>query len=98
MDEQRIREIAATAFKARFGDAEIVAINMRPGFDHYDNPVVDVSIVYDGKVEPLNGAGVVSMIKEVRAKVQADPKEDPGFPKLRFIAKSEIGKRDPATI
>lgn len=98
MDEQRIREIAAAAFRARFGDVEIVVINVRPGGDHYDDPVVDVNIIYDGKAGQLNGDGVVSMIEEVRSKVQDGPERDPGFPILHFIAKSEIGKRDPATI
>ena len=38
MNEQNIREIAETAFKARFGDVKIVRVNVRPRFDHDDDP------------------------------------------------------------
>ena len=32
MNDQQVREIAETAFKARFGDIDIVGINVKPGF------------------------------------------------------------------
>ena len=38
MDNQQVREIAGAAFKARFSDVGIVSINVKPGFDHYDDP------------------------------------------------------------
>ena len=51
MNNQQVREIAETAFRSRFGDIDIVSINIRPGFDDYDDPLVDVKIVYDAEVE-----------------------------------------------
>ena len=38
MNNQQVREIAEAAFKARFRDLGIVSINIKPGFDHYDDP------------------------------------------------------------
>ena len=40
MNERQVREIAETAFRARFGDIEVVSVNVKPGFDHYDDPLV----------------------------------------------------------
>ena len=53
MNHERVREIAEAAFKARFSDIDVVSINVKPGFDHYDDPVVDVKIIYGGDVEQL---------------------------------------------
>ena len=68
MNEQNIREIAETAFKARFGEVKVVRVNVRPRFDHDDDPVVDVNIIYDGKYEQLNPAGLLRVRSEVVSK------------------------------
>lgn len=47
MNEQQIGEIAEAVFKTRFGDVEVVKVDVRPGFDHCDAPMVDVNIIYD---------------------------------------------------
>ena len=62
MNNQQVREIAEAAFKAHFCDIDIVSINVKPGFDHYDDPVVDVKIIYDGEVEQLIAPDKVSEI------------------------------------
>ena len=59
MNEEQVREIAATAFKARFRDIDIICINVKHGFDHYDDPALDVTIIYDGEVGQLNGEGIL---------------------------------------
>ncbi len=97
MDERAIRKIVEAAFKTQFNDVEIFRINVRPGFDHDDDPIVDVNIIYDGKVEQLDGAGIVRVRSEIISK-RDDPARDPAFPLVHFIAKSDIGKRDPATV
>ena len=94
MNEQQVREIAETAFKTRFGDIEVVSVNVKPGFDHYDDPVVDVKIIYDGKVEQLGGAGILDVQSEIFSKVWREVEDSPGFPLIHFIAKSDIGRRD----
>ena len=70
----------------------------RPRFDHDDDPVVDVNIIYDGKYEQLNPAGLLRVRSEVVTKTWRQVEEDVGFPLAHFIAKSDIGRRDPATI
>ena len=95
MNKENIREIAEAAFKARFGDVKVVRINVRPRFD--DGPVVDVNIIYGGKYEQLNAAGLLRVRSEVIAKAWPQVEDDLGFPLVHFIAKSDIGRRDPAT-
>ena len=100
MDEQQIREIAEAAFKRYFGDVEVFRVNVRPGFDHDEDPVVDVTIIYDGKYEQLNGEGLVRVHSEIVDKAwrEVADEDDLGFPCVDFLAKSELGRRDPATV
>ena len=98
MNNQQVREIAEAAFKACFADVEIVSVDVRPGFDHYDDPMVDVKIIYDGEVEQLGGDGMSDVQSEIFSKVWWDAEDSPGWPHLHFIAKSDIGQEDPATV
>lgn len=98
MNEQQVGTIAKAAFGAQFGDVEIVCVNVRPGFDHEEDPMVDVNIIYDGKYEQLNGGGLLDVRREIVDKVWREAEESPGYPYVHFIAKSDIGRRDPATV
>ena len=98
MNERQVREIAETAFRARFGDIEVVSVNVKPGFDHYDDPLVNVKIIYDGTVEQLGGEGILCVLSEIIEKVWEDAEDSPVWPQVHFIAKSDIGRLDPATV
>ena len=98
MTEQEMREIVEAAFRSRFGDVELVCINVKPGVDFDGDPMVDINIIYDGKVEQLDGDGLLRVNHEVDTKFDADSEAYPGWPLLHFIAKSDIGNRDPASI
>ena len=98
MNEQEMRKIVEEAFKARFGDVELVSINVKPGVGFDGDPVVDIKIIYDGKFEQLDGEGLVRVDQEVDTKFDADSEAYPGLPLLHFIAKSDIGDRDPASV
>ena len=98
MNEQEMREIVKAAFKARFGDVELVSINVKPSVDYEGDHVVDIKIIYDGKVEQLNGEGLLRVDHEVHTKIDGDFEKPPGLPILHYIAKSDIGKRDPASV
>ena len=98
MNERQIREIAETAFKRHFGDVKLVRVNVKPGFDHDEDPKVDVKIIYDGKYEQLNGAGLVRVQSDIVSKAWREVEDDLGFPCVHFIAKSGLGPRDPATV
>ncbi len=99
MNERQVGEIAEAAFRSSFGDVEVVRVNVRRGFDYdEDDPTVDVNIIYDGKVEQLDGQGLVQVRSEVVSKVWREAEDSPGFPLVHFIAKSDIGRRDPATV
>ena len=97
MNEQEMREIVEAAFRARFGDVELVCINVKPGVDFDGDPMVDIILIYDGEVEQLDGECLLRVNHEVHTKFDANS-EASGWPLLHYIAKSDIGKRDPASI
>ena len=103
MNSQQVRDIAEAAFRARFGDIDIVSINVRdrPSFDDDDEPMLDVKIIYDGKVEQLiapdKAPDMAAVCSEIIEKVWRNPVDAPIWPQVHFIAKSDIGRRDPAT-
>ena len=99
MNEQQIREIAETAFKRHFGDVEVVRVNVLPKLSFQDDsPVVDVKIIYDGKFEQLTGEGLLRVHSDIVSKTWREVEDDLGFPILYLIPKSELGRRDPATV
>ena len=99
MNHQQVRDIAEAAFKARFGDVGIISINVKPGFDHYDDPLVDVKIIYDAAYEDLSTEGTMSVRSEIVDKVWVAAQDSPGYPYIHFIAKSDLGEEeDPATV
>ena len=98
MNQQQVRNIAEAAFKARFGDIDIVSIDVEPGFDHCDDPMLDVRIVYDAEVErliaPDKAPDMVRVRSEIVEKVWAAKEDSPGYPYVHFIAKSDL-EEDP---
>lgn len=98
MTEQRVREIAEGAFRARFGGIEVVSVTVKPGFDYYDDPMVDVSIVYDGEFEQLDAAGILQVQSDIVDMVlDDDPDNSPGWPLVHLIAKSDMEEHELAT-
>ena len=98
MNEQQVGEIAEAAFKSHFGDVKLFRVNVRRGFDDDDDPVVDVTIIYDGKYEQLNGGGLLDVQTEIVSKVWREAEDSPGFPLVHFLPKSDLGRRDPAAV
>ena len=96
MNDQQVRAIAEAAFKARFGDIDIV-VEVKPGFDHDDDPLVDVRIIYDAAYEDLSTEGTMSVRSEIIDKVW-EAEDSPGWPHIHFIAKSDIDRRNSATV
>ena len=94
MNHQQVRDIAEAAFKTRFGDIGIVSISVEPGFDHCDDPKLEVRIVYDAEVErliaPDNAPDMVRVRSEIVEKVWAAAEDSPGYPFIHFIAKSDL--------
>ena len=69
MNEEQVREIAQQAFTANFGDIDVVCVNVKRGFDHCDDPMFEVAIIYDAEFEHLTGAGIQRVESEIVAKV-----------------------------
>ena len=100
MNEQQVRQIAEAAFKARFSDVDIVTIGVEPDFDIYDEPLLDVRIVYDAEVERLigpeggNGEGILKVRTEITRKVWYEQEDSPVWPQVHLISKSDYDLRE----
>ena len=99
MNEERVREIAQKAFSASFGDIDVVCVNVKRDFYHYDDPMFEVTIIYDAEFEQINAAGIQRVQMEIFEKVWEEVEDSPVWPHIHMIAKSDIGEeRDPATV
>ena len=98
MNEQQMRRIAEAAFKRQFGPIDIDGINIRRRFDFEDDPAVDVNIVYDDNDGQLTGRRHNNVRLEIHDKTWLAGKDDLGWPHVHPIAKSGLGRRDPATV
>ena len=101
MTEQEIREIAEEAFKSAFPEVKLDRVNVWPGFGFEDDsPVVDVSIIYEGKYEQLNADGLLDVQTEIVDKAYRAVEDDLGFPCVHFFSRPELkrGRRDLATV
>ncbi len=100
MTEQQVRQIAEAAFKAHFKDIDIVTIEIEPGPDDlFDEPLLDVRIVYDAEVERVvgpeggNGRSIVKVLSEIVDKLWNEPEESPGWPQVHFTSRSDYDRR-----
>ena len=99
MNEEQVREIARKAFTASFGDIDVVCVNVKRGFDHCNDPMFEVAIIYDAEFEQLNRAGIQRIQSEIVDKVWGNGEDSPVWPYIHMIAKSDIGaEREPATV
>ena len=99
MDHQQIREIAEAAFKAHFGHIGILSINVEPGIDFGDDfPVVEVRIIYDAKMEEVLNGHTMAVRREIMDNFWREEGNTAIWPQVHFIAKSDIGRQDPATV
>ena len=94
MNEGRIREIAEEAFKTRFSDVKLVRVNVKPALGPEEQRYVDVTIIYDGKYEQLNGDGLMRVQSDIVSKAWRNVEHDVGFPLVHFVAKSDLMPRE----
>ena len=90
--EERIAElkrIAERAFNARFSRIEIVQIDVKPGYDHDGDPVVDVNFVCDGDYNQLTGKALNKLHSEIVSKAWRNPEHGLGlgFPLFHYSKK-----------
>ena len=98
MNHQQVREIAEAAFKAHFGHIGIVCINVQPGFAVDGDPLVDVKIIYDAKMEEVLNGDTMAVRDEILDNFWREEGNTAIWPQVHFIAKSDIGRQDPATV
>lgn len=94
-DEASIRKIVESVLRTRFGDVEIVSVDVRPDVDASGDRILLITIVFDAKEKGLDARETSSLARRILPKMQAVGEE--GFPVFSFIAKSELGKLKPET-
>ena len=57
-----------------------------------------MKIIYDGTVEQLGGEGILCVLSEIIEKVREDTEDSSVWLQVHFIAKSDMGRLDPATV
>lgn len=97
MNRQQLRAIAETVLKTQFSDVEVVRVDGKERLDHDEDPVVDAGIVYDGKYEQLNGAGLLQVQSDIISRAWQEVEDDIGFPVMHFYAESSIRRHDTET-
>jgi hypothetical protein len=91
--KKNIRDIIRTLLESRFDDVEIVSVNVRPDLDTDGDPVLFITIVFDGKKKQLDPRKTSGLVRRLLPKMKEAGEE--GFPVFSFIAKSELGKIKP---
>ena len=99
--EERIAElkrIAERAFKARFSDIKIVRIDVKPGYDHDGDAVVDVTFVCDGDYRQFSGKRLNKLQSEIISKAWRDSEHGLGlgFPLIHYFDKDDFEEPDAA--
>lgn len=87
MTEQHLREIAKVAFRRYFLDVDIIKIDVKPGFLHFDEdrPAIDVTISFDGsKYDKSYTAGLMKVNSEILDKAWLKKEQDFGYPYVFF--------------
>lgn len=87
MTEQHLREIAKVAFRRYFLDVDIIKIDVKPGFQHFDEnlPAVDVTISFDGsKYEKSYTEGLAKVNSEILDKAWRQKEQEFGYPYVHF--------------
>ena len=99
--EERIAElkrIAERAFNARFSGINIVRIDVKPGYDHDGDAVVDVTFVCDGDYSQLTGKRLIKVQSEIISKAWRDAEHGLGlgFPLIHYFDKDDFEEPDAA--
>ena len=94
----KLRRVAERAFKARFSSIKIVRIDVKPGYDHDGDPVVDVNFVCDGDYRQFTGKALSKLHSEIVSKTWRNPEHGLGlgFPLLHYFDKDDFKEPDAA--
>lgn len=93
VDEQEIRQIIENIAKDRFAGAHIVSVAVKADVDEDGEDVLIVDVVFDAKADQLDAQETSSLARRIIPEIEAIGGH--GFPILSFIAKSELGNRNP---
>ena len=87
--EKQIQSIVLDYLSQRFTSEEFLfdPIRIVPGFDHYDEAIVNIVVVFDGDQDNLEPSRTSDMVRLIIPRMSEIGVED--FPILYFIEKSE---------
>lgn len=87
-DIDAVRTAVEKTVRARMVEEFIVRVDVKPGEDFEGDPVIFVSVVFEGEVESLDFERLSGLTRHLRSKLP-DIGED-RFPHTRFVSKSEF--------
>ena len=93
-----LKRIAERAFKARFSGINIVRIDVKPGYNHDGDAVVDVTFVCDGDYRQFSGKRLNKLQSEIISKAWRDAEHGLGlgFPLIHYFDKDDFEDSDAA--
>lgn len=90
-----LQEIVESTVLQHMAKSSIERVLSEEGRDHDGDPIVRVTIIFDGSKKPLDISETVGVSRHLAEKLSAAGYEL--FPSLRFVDKSEAGDIQPAT-
>jgi hypothetical protein len=91
IDNERVKGIVAAVVRERLPKIRVVSIEVRDYTDDEDNRLFAIDVVFKGKRSDFDAAMLRALPRYIVA--EFDKANEPGFPILSFIAKSEMEKQ-----
>ena len=85
------REVIDEELRARF-DVPFVKITVKPDYDRDGDEFLWVNAVYDGQPDDIDTRKSITLVREIRPRLDDIPFD--AFPVVRYIAKSDLTKRE----
>jgi hypothetical protein len=95
-DTKKLRDILKPLIESALRGVTILAVNLRRSENAYGDPVLWVTVVYDGtgrKGKPLDSKITTRMHDRVIPKLRQAGEE--AFPVFSYVAKSDLGRTKP---
>lgn len=86
----KIKKIIEAVLKREFIDVEIEEIHVREGYDHEDDEVLYVTVVFHAS-GPLNSKATAGFVRHVRPEL--NEVEETRFPVMSFVSRDDFSER-----
>ncbi len=84
---QSLEDVISGIVKARFADAEIDSIEVKPDLDSDDEPILRITVVFASEMAALESHKLAGLARHVRPTLEE--RKESRFPIFRFISKRD---------